>query len=194
MKYLYFYIENDKKNDAVKYGMKLSEHANKIIHLNNNKKGLICYLTPEDSPFFGDKNFTCLKINTTNLNNIYIYNKIFEDTEDLEKYFVKSNDYILGSFEEPVALICSTILPENISFYNDIIDTPILIENSKEFYYQRAIQEMLDTEEFTSYELYQMLLILGKQKNIFTVSDITDKIKIYKSNLNGKTYTKKSNF
>lgn len=193
MSYLYFYIENEKKNDAVKYGMKLSEHANKIIHLSNNKKGLICYLTPGDSPFFGDKNFTCLKINAKNLN-VFVYNKIFEDTDKLEDYFVKFEDYILGSFEEPVALICSTILPENILIYNEIIDTPTIIENSKEFYYERAIQEMLSTEAFTSYELYQMLLILGKQKNIFEVSDVTEKIKIYKSNLNEKTYTKKSNF
>ena len=73
MKYLYLYIENDKINDAIKYGMKLSEYANKII---NTKKGIIAYLTPQDSPLFQDKNFTCLKIKTSDLN-IFIYNKIF---------------------------------------------------------------------------------------------------------------------
>ena len=74
------------------------------------------------------------------------------------------------------------------------MDTPILIEDSKEFYYQKAVQEMIDNNYFTNYELYQMLLILGKQKKLFESSDITDKIKIYTDKYNNKNYTKKSSF
>lgn len=193
MKYLYLYIENSKVNDVIKYGMKLSEFANKVINLNTDKKGIISYLSPKDSSYFLDKNYACLKIDTKNLN-IFIYNKIFEDTQFLQKHFVNYDKYTLGSFEEPIALICSTILPENISIYNKIIDTPNLIENSKDFYYQKSVQEMLDSNYFTNYELYQMLLILGQQKKLFEVTNITEKLKIYKDKKTSKKYSKKSNF
>lgn len=193
MKYLYLYIENTKINDAIKYGMKLSEYANKVLSLNNDKKGIISYLSPQDSALYQDQNYTCLKINTQNLK-IYIYDKIFEETEYIDKYHINIEKYKLGDFEDPVALICSTILPENISIYNKIIDSPNLIENSKDFYYQKSIQEMLDNNYFTSYELYQMLLILGQQKKIFQSSNITNKIKLYKDKRTNKTYSKKSNF
>lgn len=193
LRYLYIYIENDKVNDIVKYGMKLSEYANKILETTREKKGIVSYLTPKDSELYNDNNFTCLKINVDNLH-IFIYNKIFEDTEYIKKHFIDYNKYELGSFEEPVALICSTILPENISIYDKLIDSPNIIENSKDYYYEKAIYEMLNNEYFTNYELYQMLLILGQQKKIFNITNITDKIKIYKSKGNNKQYTKKTNF
>lgn len=193
LKYLYLYIENEKVNDVIKYGMKLSEHANKILKINNEKKGIISYLTPKDSNLYNDTNFTCLKINTDNLH-IYIYNKIFEDTDYLKKYFIENDKYEIGSFEEPIALICSTILPENITLYNKLLDSPNIIENSKDYYYEKAIYEMLNNEYFTNYELYQTLLILGQQKKIFDIKNITDKIKIYKSKNDNKKYTKKTNF
>lgn len=193
MKYLYLFIENDKINDAVKYGMKLSEYANKILKINPEKKGILAYLSPYDSPNCNDSSFTCLKILTNNLN-IYLYNKIFDNTNSLENFLCDINNYVIGSYEDPVAIICSTILPENISIYNNIIDTPLIVENSKDFFYQKSVQEMLDNECFTNYELYQMLLILGQQKKIFEISSVSDKIKIYKSKTTNIEYTKKNNF
>ena len=193
MKYLYLFIENEKINDAVKYGMKLSEYANKILKTSTEKKGIAAYLSPSDCPDFSDPNFTCLKILTDNLN-IYIYNKIFDNTDSLDDFLCDATDYNIGDYEDPIAIICSTILPENISIYNKILDTPLIVENSKDFFYQKSIQEMLDNECFTSYELYQMLLILGQQKKIFEISNITDKIKIYKSKTTNIEYTKKNNF
>ena len=52
---------------------------------------------------------------------------------------------------------------------------------------------MLENDKFTKYELYQILLILGEQKKIFSTTKI-DNIKIYKDNINGNLYTKKSSF
>ena len=100
----------------------------------------------------------------------------------------------MGDFEDPLALICSTILPENISIYNKIIDTPLLVENSKDFYYKKSIFEMLDNDYFTNFEVYQLLLILGQKKQLFNVNESFNKIKVYTDKKSKKKYTKKSNF
>lgn len=193
MLYLYVYVENDKVEDAKKYGMKLSDYANKVITLNQEKKGIDAYLVPKDSDLYKNKNYTCLKIYPQNLN-IWIYNKICENYDIMSKFFCSFESYSIGTFEDPMALICSTILPENISIYNKLRDSPVLIENSKEFFYEKSINEMLDSGKFTNYELYQMLLILGEKKKLFKVLNKDEKLKVYKNKYDSRLYTKKSSF
>ena len=194
MKTLYLYVPSDQVDTYIKYGIKLSEHANKIINFEKTeKKGIIAYLSPKDCEYYYSNQYTCLKINTNNLN-IFIYNNTALNLTN-DKYFVKKiDDYIVGTFEEPHALICSTILPENISIYNKIIDVPLLIENSKDYYYKNAIYDMLDNDFFTSFEVYQLLLILGQKKQLFKVKEIDNKLKIYIDKKSNQKYTKKSNF
>lgn len=194
MKTLYLYVPNSQVDICIKYGIKLSQYANKVVNFERTeKKGIIAYLSPMDSKKYYDNNYTCLKINVNKLN-ILIYNHTaFSLTND--KFFICNfKDYINGTYEEPRALICSTILPENIYVYNKIIDTPLLIENSKEFYYKHAILDMLDNDLFTSFEVYQLLLILGQKKKIFKVKEVNEKFKIYTDKKSNKKYTKKSSF
>lgn len=194
MKTLYLYVPSDKVENYIKYGIKLSELANKIITFEKSqKKGIIAYLSPKDTDYYYNTEFTCLKINTNNLN-IFIYdNTALNLTND--KYFInKIDNYTLGTFEEPYALICSTILPENISIYNKLIDIPLIIENSKDFYYKKAIFNMLDNDFFTNFEVYQLLLILGQKKQLFKVKEIDNQLKLYIDKKSNKKYTKKSNF
>ncbi len=194
MKTLYLYVPENMIDEYVKYGIKLSEHANKVLSIKkSDKKGLTAYLSPKDSSKYNDSKYICLKINIDNLK-IYIYDKTaYEKTGDTS-FICDISDYTLGKFEEPLALICSTILPENISIYNTIIDIPLIVENSKEFYYKKSIFDMLDNDYFTSFEVYQLLLILGQKKQLFNVNESFDKIKIYTDKKSNKKYTKKSNF
>lgn len=194
MKTLYLYVPSDKVENYTKYGIKLSELANKIITFEKSqKKGIIAYLSPKDTDFYYNPDFTCLKINTNNLN-IFIYDNIALNLTN-DKYFInKIDNYTLGTFEEPYALICSTILPENISIYNKLIDIPLIIENSKDFYYKKAIFNMLDNDFFTNFEVYQLLLILGQKKQLFKVKEVDNQLKIYVDKKSNKKYTKKSNF
>ncbi len=193
LSYLYVYLENDKIEDAIKYGMKLSEHANKIITLSKELKGINAYLSPKDSELYYNEAFTCLKVSDENLN-VYVYNKVCENLNSIEHFFCKLDKYKIGSYEEPIALICSTILPENISLYNNIIDTPLIIENSREFFYEKSVYDMLDSGRFSYFELYQMLLILGEQKNIFQVIYNDNQTKVYQNRFNLKKYTRKNKF
>lgn len=192
MKNLYIYLENKNLEDVLKYGIKLSEFSNKSIDINNSHKvGITAYLTPKDSELFFDNNYTCIRVNTENLN-YYIYNKTVENTKLLKNFILDGNDYIEGDFEEPISIICSTILPENIFLYNKIKDVPLFIENSKEYYYEKSIHEMLQSGNFSNYELYQILLILGNQKKFFSKEDIDTNLKIYKDTKSNKIYTKKN--
>lgn len=194
MKSLYIYIENTKLDNVIKYGIKLSEFSNKILNISKDqiKSGIIGYLTPKDSELYYDTNYTCIRILTENINYI-IYNKLCENIDFSYNFISNPDEYILGDYEEPVALIYSTILPENISIYNKLIDIPIIIENSKEYYYEKAINDMIEYEKFTKYELYQMLLILGNQKKIFDIKYNENGIRIYQDKKDNKFYTKRGN-
>lgn len=193
MKYLYIYVQNKYLDDVIKYGMKLSEFSNKLLKISDiQKAGITAFLSPKDSELYYETDFSCIKILTDNINGV-IYNKTCDNSYLLNDFICDISNYEIGHFEEPVAFITSTILPENIQLYNKIQDVPLVIENSKQFYYEKAIHDMLENDKFSKYELYQMLLILGEQKKIYQTT-IDNNIKIYEDKISGKKYTKRSSF
>ena len=194
MNNLYVFVENNKCDDCVKYGMKLSEYSNKIISSGDlQKKGVQAYLSPKDSELYLNTNYSCLRIESSSLN-VFIYNKVFENTNLLDEFVVKQDKYTIGDFEEPVALITSTILPENISLYNKTLDVPLIVEDSKEFYYKKSILDLMESDLFTNYEIYQVLLLIGEQKGFLKASKCSDNLKVYVDKKRDKKYTRKGSF
>lgn len=193
MENLFIYVENEKTEDCLKYGIKLSEYANKIIEFNNiEKKGITAYLTPKDSELYDNNMFTCLRISTNGLNAI-IYNRVFEDYKELlNNNYCNFSDYKLADYEDPIGMIYSTILPENIFLYNKVLDLPLIVENSKEYFYDKCVSDLIENDRFTKFELYQTLLLLGEQKNIFKSEKIDNNLKIYTDTISNKIFTKKS--
>lgn len=166
MNNIYLYVEKNRKEDCLKYGIKLSEYADKIIHLSGYpRKGIMAFLAPKDSPKFEDKDFVCLRV-TINELNIFVYNKVCEDSEFFKDNNCKLSEYTIGNYEEPICLICSSILPENIYLYDKVLDLPILVENSKEFYYEKVVHDLINSEAFSNFELYKSLLELGAKSGI----------------------------
>lgn len=193
LKNLYIYIKNSELDNILKYGIKLSEYANKvIIYSNTQKSGILSYLAPKDSELYYDENYSCIRISADNIKGL-IYNRVCENLNIFSEFICDISDYEYGRFEEPMAIITSTILPENINLYNKDIDIPLLIQNSKDYYYENSINELLNTNKFTNYELYQILLILGEQKKLLS-TNLESNIKMYIDKISGKIYTKKSNF
>lgn len=194
MNNLYVFVENEKCEDCIKYGMKLSEYSNKIISSGDlQKKGIQAFLSPKDSELYLNTNYSCLRVNS-NSSNIFIYNKIFENTEILNEFIVKQDDYTIGDYEEPIALITSTILPENISLYNKTLDVPLIVEDSKEFYYKKSILDLMEGELFTNYEIYQVLLLIGEQKGFLKATKCNENLKLYIDKKRNKKYTRKGSF
>ncbi len=193
MQDLYIYINKNDVDTCLKYGIKLSEYSNKILKLQNmEKRGILAFLSPKDSDLYIDENYECIRVNIKDLNTI-IYNKLCENTPLIDEFYCDISEYSIGDYELPEAIICSSILQENLSIYNKILDKPLLVQNSREFYYEKSINDILDSDKFSKYELYQMLLILGDQKKVFKIEK-KDDLKLYKDPINGKTYTKRSNF
>jgi hypothetical protein len=189
---LYIYVDRNIANDCLKYGIKLSEYENRVLSLSTtNKRGIQAFLSPKDSELYLNENFECLRVLTKGLTAI-VFNKICENTEIIDDFVVDIENYKLGDFESPEALICSTILPDNIFQYNKILDKPLLVQNSREFYYEKCINEIMETDMFSKYELYQTLLILGDQKKVLNV-DKFQSVKLYTDPISNKKYTKRSN-
>lgn len=192
MQDLYIYINKNDVDTCLKYGIKLSEYSNKILKLQNmEKRGILAFLSPKDSDLYIDENYECIRVNIKDLNTI-IYNKLCENTPLIDEFYCDISEYSIGDYELPEAIICSSILQENLSIYNKILDKPLLVQNSREFYYEKSINDILDSDKFSKYELYQMLLILGDQKKVFKVEK-KENLKLYKDPINGKIYTKRSN-
>ena len=193
MQDLYIYINKNDVNTCLKYGIKLSEYSNKFLKLKNiQKRGIIAFLSPKDCNLYTDENYECIRVATKDLS-VIIYNKICEDTPLIDNFYCDISEYSIGDYELPEAIICSSILQENLSVYNKILDKPLLVQNSREFYYEKSINDILDSDKFSKYELYQTLLILGDQKGVFNIKKEGD-LKLYKDSINGKIYTKRSNF
>lgn len=192
MQDLYIYVDKTKTADCLKYGIKLSEYENKVLNFpESEKRGINAYLSPKDSDKYTDDSYDCLRVIPSNLN-VIVYNKLFEKSKLLEKYTCDIDSYTIGDYELPEAIICSSILANNLVPYNKILDKPLVVQNSREFYYEKCINEIIDTEKISKYELYQTLLILGDQKKLYNVEKV-DNIKFYTDKISGKTYTKKSN-
>ena len=194
MENLYIYIETDKLSDVIKYGMKLSEFSNKILNISetNTKSGITAFLSPKDSELYYNKNYTCIRFLVNDVN-CYIYNKTCENTAYFEEFITEFENYKIGDYDTPIALICSTILPEYLYPYNKIIDIPLLVQNSNEYYYEKFVSNILDSGVFSNYELYQLLLILGNNKKLFEIKYDENGTKIYHDSINNKNYIKKGN-
>ena len=163
MKYAYIYLKIDEYDNCIKYGLKLSEYINKTIILNNcEKKGFICYISPKDSYFYNNTNYACAKIDISNLNNVYIIDDTFENYKFYNEFMIEANKYILGTFENPKILICTSIIPEKIHRYNKLIDSPLPYDNSKDFYYLKKIyyileEKKVDLSKSLNYLLHSMV-------------------------------------
>lgn len=191
MQDLYIYVYKNIASDCLKYGIKLSEQENRVIELNSStKRGIQAFLSPKDSPLYLNEEFECIRVLTKGLTAI-VFNKICEGTELIDNFVVDIENYNIGDYELPEAIICSSILPDNLFPYNKILDKPLLVQNSREFYYEKCINEILETDMFTKYELYQTLLILGDQKKVLNVEKYQS-VKVYTDPISNKRYTKRS--
>ena len=59
-----------------------------------------------------------------------------EDTRTMELYYnyCSSKDYCFGTFKNPEVLVTTSVLPEYIKITGEVLDIPLLYENSEKLY------------------------------------------------------------
>ena len=65
---IYIYVKKNLVDKCLKYGMKLSDHSNMILKINNSilKNGIHAYFTPRDCILYNNDEYTILRISVSN--------------------------------------------------------------------------------------------------------------------------------
>jgi len=184
---IYYYLQNSKLNDCLKFGIKLSDYFNDEIEINNtNRKYLLGFLNPKDDlEKFNSNEYTCIR---TNINNDYLFvtDSILLSSEYFEENLIPIERYKFGTFRNPIVLILSSILSNQINIINKIIDIPVLYNSSEELYLKNSIEYLRET--ISDEVLLEHLLNLLSNQNIITKISLPNGKIIYQDK-NNKMWT-----
>lgn len=157
MSIIYYYTKNENLPIFLKYGIRLSKNFDKELNINGyTKPYLIGLLNPKDDVLkYNSTESTCLKLDLLDSHCKIIDFSSLELATTQPIDYIPLEEYIFGTYKNPVVLIDTSVISDKISTYNKIIDIPILFDNSEDFYYELQIQKMM--EELPSKEVYELL-------------------------------------
>lgn len=156
MSIIYYYTKNDNLPIYLKYGIRLSKNFDKELNVSGYKKPfLIGFLNPKDDIKKYDSSFyTCLKLDVLP-NHCKVVDFSSNDVFDELINFIPLDEYVFGTFKNPIVLIDTSIISDKISLYNKIMDIPILYDNSEDFFYEVQISKFLN--DFPLKDIYNAL-------------------------------------
>ena len=144
---IYFYVDSSKLNKIKSFGLKLSENFTHTIPINGlPKRVFVGLLNPKDDlSKYNSNAYTCLKVDLY-LDQCYVINEVslIITPRNGDYGLIPLQDYSYGHYENPRVIFNSSILPEQIEILDDVMDEPILFENSKDLYYQLRLQKLVD--------------------------------------------------
>ena len=188
MKYVYYYTKKSVYNEILKNGIDLHEYYNtKIVKNDDYTFALTCYLNPKDSILYNDNDYTIFKILVSDSLEIIIANDSL-DTPLLEESFVDISNYNKGTYEYPVALICSSIPSKYISSYSRILDFPIDYNTSDELYYSFTLDNILEDYKMNNKTTLWAIREFMHDEGLFEMYEYTDSY-IYIDKKTKKKYT-----
>ena len=188
MKYIYYFAKKNEYTKILKNGIDINIDYISKLHIDEEEeKIIICYLNPKDSILFNDPNYAILKIEVEPIRNVIIANDLL-DSDLLEESFTYIEDYIRGSFEYPVAVVYSSVKPENISIYNRLQDYPIDYNTSDDLYYISALDKILNDYNMTSKTTLWAILDFMYNEGLFEMTETEDSY-IYIDKKTNKKYT-----
>ena len=196
---IYFYVTADTADCTVECGLKLSEYAVKDVLINGEiKKCISALLNPKDDmEKYKSAEYKCLKFelpsNQCYIGDQYLYKVGLSFPEVMKIYtnsIVPINDYIFGLFRLPECLVTTTVLPGQISILDKRLDSPVLFDNSEEFYINNIIEiHKEEKSDFNDVMLYCFYCKLAEEKKLKKLEDGEKKIAVFIDTKRGKTFS-----
>ncbi|WP_010681127.1 hypothetical protein [Acetivibrio cellulolyticus] len=147
---VYYYVPQDKVENAIECGLKLSEWYEKEVHMGlENRKCFSALLNPKDDmDKYKSSAYRCIKLELYPrycfVADKYLY-EIGLNHPEVMKLYVESvmpiENYTFGLYRLPECLVTSTVIPEQISLLDRRLDSPILFNSSEELYINNVIEE-----------------------------------------------------
>ncbi len=157
MSIIYYYSKDENLQIYLKYGIRLSKNFDIELNLNGYVKPfLIGLLNPkDDKQKYNSNEYTCLKLDMINTHCKIIDSNMINDYEGQVISPIPIDEYIFGTYKNPIVLIDTSIISDKISIYNKIIDIPILFDNSEDFYYELKVKKMMGENPIK--DIYELL-------------------------------------
>ncbi len=194
---IYFYVGSNAAENAVECGLKLSEHASKYVVINEEvRKCITAFLNPKDDmEKYKSMDYKCLKFELPSkfcfVGDSYLYKAGLACPEVMKIYLntiVPINNYIFGSFRLPECLITTTLLPGQISILDKRLDSPVLFDNSEEFYINNIIEiNREENGDFNDAMLYCYYGTLARQNKLKKIEDNSKNIAVFIDESRNKT-------
>ena len=157
MSIIYYYTKNDNLPIFLKYGIRLSKNFSKELNINGyTKPFLIGLLNPKDDiSKYNSSEYTCLKLDMIDSHCKIIDYSMLKNSENKQIEYISLEEYIFGTYKNPLVLIDTSIISDKISLYNKTMDIPILFDNSEDFYYDLQISKIID--ELPAKKVFELL-------------------------------------
>ena len=164
---IYFYIPAAEAEEAAECGISLERYATGTVRVGGvEKKFLTAFLHPKDDPEkFGSPDHACIQIEADE-RYVYISDGAVREAAESEGRLagafdamaVPLKEYIFGSFRKPVCMVVSTVLPENASIAGKVMGSPLIYNDSEEFFVECLFEKMRGADEgFVEKALYRFM-------------------------------------
>lgn len=147
---VYYYVPQDKAENCIECGLKLSEWYEKEVRIGlENKKCFCALLNPKDDmDKYKSSAYRCVKLELypryCHVADKYLYEIGLKHPEVMHLYIesiMPIENYTFGLYRLPECLVTTTVIPEQISLLDKRLDSPILFNSSEELYINNVIED-----------------------------------------------------
>lgn len=197
----YFYLPEEKVDNVLDCGMKLSEWFNRDAFIKGEPRRCIAALLHPKDDYAGyrSEKIQCIKLELP-LESCYIADQslylVGAENSSAREMYMKSilpaKEYVFGSYRLPECLITGTIIAEQISLLDKRMDSPLLFNSSEELYINNIIESYRenhsDINDTLIYYFYSKLADSGK---VDKIEDIKSRLAVFKNRSTGAYVTVK---
>ncbi|MCL2164250.1 MAG: hypothetical protein FWH55_07630 [Oscillospiraceae bacterium] len=172
---VYYYVLNQLADDIVFSGLSMSKWAGREVMIGGSpKKCIITMLNPRDDMLlYKSPDHACIRISIPPEYCMIADKCLYEigktEPKVMKMYWdnlIPANEYRLGTFVKPEALVTATVIPGRIAIADRKADALSVIGDNTELYLNNHIESLKDKQEDIKNELlyhyYKAKVVAGK--------------------------------